>query len=283
MLMTTKPMCIHRYLTKCVTTIQPPGMADFIRGTIALFNYSQQYNFKLCLDNTCHPIYAFLQDNDNFINNNSIPVIELLPLLSYATIQECLHNLFNKNETFSIMTNSYYRDDNWGDITPECKQFMQEIFTPTVEFREYIDNVRINFKMPEIYDIIHIRFGDEFLIGNLIMHDNTFYMYSGKIHQILQTYPCRRFILIADSCAIACRLAEQHPALTYWNNSKIHLGSLAHNWSGIDYDNIDMQSICDTLADFFIMSKAQHIHSINGSGFSIACGLIFGIPITQFS
>lgn len=277
----TQPMCIHRYLTQTVTTIQPPGMADFIRGTIALFNYSKQYNFNLLLDNTCHPMFAFLQNNDAcFINNNSIPVIELLPLLSYAYIRQELQRLFEQNETFSVMTNSFYRDDNWGDITPECQQFLQMVFTPTVEFQNYIDNVRINCKFPETYDIIHIRLGDHFLIGNLY-DDNAFYMCSGKIHQILRTHPERNFVLLADSPIIALKLAEQHPALTYWNNSKIHLGSLAHNWAKFDSNNVDFHSICDTLADFFIMSKAQHIQSINGSGFSVACGLIFDIPITN--
>jgi hypothetical protein len=31
-----EPKCIHNYLTKCSTNPQPPGFADFLRGTIAL-------------------------------------------------------------------------------------------------------------------------------------------------------------------------------------------------------------------------------------------------------
>jgi hypothetical protein len=283
MMTSEKPICIHRYLTQCATNPQPPGMADFIRGTIALFNYSQQYNFNILLDNTCHPIFAFLQNNhEYFINNTSIPVIELLSPISYAIIRQKLQNLFEQNASFSIITNSFYRDDNWGDITPQCQQFLQRIFTPTVDLQNYIDNVRINCKIPETYDIIHIRMGDHFLIGNL-NHDDTFYMYSGKIDKILRTHPDRNFVLISDSITIARKLAEHHTTLTYWNNSKIHLGSLAHNWKKFDNNNIDYPSIRDTLADFFIMSKAQHIHSINRSGFNVACGLIFGIPIIPFS
>jgi hypothetical protein len=278
-----KPICIHRYLTQTVTNPQPPGMADFIRGTIALFNYSQQYNFNILLDNTCHPMFAFLQNNhEYFINNTSIPVIELLPPLSYAVIRQKLQKLFEKNASFSVMTNSFYRHHNWGDITPQCQQFLQQIFTPTVELQNYIDNVRVNCKIPETYDIIHIRMGDSFLIGNLY-DDNAFYVCSGKIHQILQRHPDRNFVLLSDTAIIARKLAEHHPTLTYWNNSKIHLGSLAHNWEKFDSNNVDFHSICDTLADFFIMSKAQHIHSINGSGFNVACGLIFGIPVIPFS
>jgi hypothetical protein len=124
MMTSEKPICIHRYLTQSATTPQPPGMADFIRGTIALFNYSQQYNFNILLDNTCHPIFAFLQNNhEYFINNTSIPLIELLPPLSYPDIRQKLQKLFEQNASFSIMTNSFYRDDNWGDITPNANSF----------------------------------------------------------------------------------------------------------------------------------------------------------------
>ncbi len=35
----TQPICIHRYLTECASNPQPPGMADFIRGTIATYLY----------------------------------------------------------------------------------------------------------------------------------------------------------------------------------------------------------------------------------------------------
>ena len=38
-------ICIHKYLTTCKTIPQPPGLADFIRGSIALFNYSKKYNY----------------------------------------------------------------------------------------------------------------------------------------------------------------------------------------------------------------------------------------------
>ena len=43
------PKCIHTYLRICNTNPQPPGIADFIRGTICLFQECQKYNYTFLL------------------------------------------------------------------------------------------------------------------------------------------------------------------------------------------------------------------------------------------
>ncbi len=37
--------CIHQYLTKCKTNPQPPGFADFLRGTRTLYLLSKKYDY----------------------------------------------------------------------------------------------------------------------------------------------------------------------------------------------------------------------------------------------
>jgi hypothetical protein len=37
--------CIHTYLKTCKTIVIPPGFGDFLRGTVALYNYSKKYKY----------------------------------------------------------------------------------------------------------------------------------------------------------------------------------------------------------------------------------------------
>ena len=79
--------CIHHYLTKCVTNPQPPCFADFLRGTIALYNFSKEYGYKLLLDGSEHPLFHFLKKNNNIIINNPYSnTEEYLPPVSYNHI-----------------------------------------------------------------------------------------------------------------------------------------------------------------------------------------------------
>ena len=63
----TNRICVHKYLSNCTTNPQPPGFADFLRGTITLYNLSQQYNYNLYVDNS-HIIFKYLKHNVNIIN-----------------------------------------------------------------------------------------------------------------------------------------------------------------------------------------------------------------------
>ena len=60
-------LCIHKYLTKCLTNPQPPGFADFLRGTISFYNFSKKYSYKLFLDCSEHTLFHFLKNNKNII------------------------------------------------------------------------------------------------------------------------------------------------------------------------------------------------------------------------
>ena len=55
--------CIHHYLTECKTVEQPPGFADFLRGTLALYKLSKQYKYRFELERT-HPVFSYLKTSD---------------------------------------------------------------------------------------------------------------------------------------------------------------------------------------------------------------------------
>lgn len=273
-------ICIHNYLTTCKTNPQPPGLGDFIRGTIALFNYSKKYNYNFYIDNS-HPIFQYLLKNPLIIKNDNLKeTLELLPPLSYNYIDNQINEIFLKNKSFCIMTNSFYTKntnnslENFGDISFECKHFLRQIFTPNSDLKKSINIVfeGLNINKNEEFNIIHLRLGDNF-IHNDIFDEGTCNILNNKIHDILLNNKNTKSLLLSDSSKIAIKLKEYNPELYYWDNKKIHIGDLKYS------DDINL-AIKDTLIDFFIMCKAKNIYSYafnSLSGFSKIVSLIFDI------
>jgi hypothetical protein len=91
-----------------------------------------------------------------------------------------------------------------------------------------------------------------------------------KVSRLLANNKNTKIILLSDSSSIANKLKACNSELFYWENKKIHLGKLKS-------DNVE-QSVRDTLADFFIMTRCEKIYhyAFNGiSGFSKLVSLIY--------
>ena len=275
-----KNICIHKYLTICKTNPQPPGLGDFIRGTISLFNYSHTYNYDLFIDNS-HPMFKHLLKNQLIIQNTQLKEThELLPPISYEEIDEQLNKLFKQNNSFCVMTNSFYSKnkygilENFGDISFECKHFLRQIFTPNADLKKSINNVfeELNINQNNNYNVIHLRLGDNFIHNN-IFDQNIFEILNSKINKLLDNHKNDKFILLSDSSEISNKLKQQNHELYYWKNKKIHIGDLKNT------ENTDL-AVKDTFIDFFIMSQSMKIYSYafnNISGFSKMVSIIFDI------
>jgi hypothetical protein len=270
--------CVHKYLTKCSTNSQPPGFSDFLRGTIALYNFSKMYNYKLFID--CqHPLFNFLKPNKNIIYSNiNSKVDELIPPLSYEDIYLKLNDNFNSGKPLTVITNSFYNLQgnilsNFGQISDDCADYIKDILSPSIE----VEN-KLNFVFSSIYKInmndsfkvIHLRFGDKYIHEN-IFDDVIYRQYYSKIYSIINQNKNEKYILISDSSEMAKKLKIDIPELFYWDNSKIHLGDLI---------NIENSKILDTMVDFFIISRSKEIIS-NGSGFSHINSVIYNIKYRQ--
>ena len=281
--------CIHKYTLKCQTNPQPPGFADFLRGTIALFYFSQKYGYSLLIDSE-HPLFKFLKNNSKFtLCNASEQILEFLPPSSYDEIYVKLENTFNKGDSFSLITNSFYdyqygRLSNFGNISHSCRQYMQDILQPSIEIEnrlQYLSNYvyKINFSDP--FKVIHLRCGD-ICIHSDVYDDNLYNRCYNKICEIMNQDVNIPYILLSDSSSIANKLKENITNLHYFANKKIHMGDLKfHEKDDSCYNNMSYSdsAIFDTLVDFFIMSKAiTIIVPLVDSGFSKVASVIYNIP-----
>jgi hypothetical protein len=236
-----------------------------------LYIFAKKYDYTLCID-TSHPVFNYLKGNYEYTGYTE----ELLPPLSYKNIYSLLDNKFKSKKSFSIMTNSFYNLQNgilsnYGEITSDCANYMKDILTPTIEVENklaYIFNNVYEINMNTPFNVIHLRFGDIFIENN-IYNDKMYELYYNKINKLINKNKLNeKYVLISDSDEIAKKLKTNIPELLYWNNSKIHLGSLTQFKSNSD--------ILDTLVDFFIISKSKEIFS-NGSGFSNINSIIYNI------
>jgi hypothetical protein len=270
-------VCVHNYLTKCITNPQPPGFADFLRGTIALYIFAKKYNYTLSIDRS-HPVFNYLKGAHEY-SEYSEYIEELLPPLSYQNIYSILENKFKSRKSFSIMTNSFYNlqngvVSNYGEITSDCANYMKDLLSPTLKVENklsYVFNEVYKINMNDRFNIIHLRFGDIFIENN-VYNDQMYELYYNKINKLINENKLNeKYVLISDSAEIAKKLKTNIPELLYWDNTKIHLGSLKKSMeSGSNFD------ILDTIVDFFIISKSKEIFS-NGSGFSNINSIIYNI------
>ena len=280
--MSNQLICVHTYLQQCKTTPQPPGLADFLRGTVALFNFSKQYNYKLLID-TRHPLFNFLEPSEYSIvlNDNNLEPVEFLPPMSYINIFNSLENMFKSGINFITMTNSFYKETNksqltqFGELTNDCKAFLQILLQPSNIVKENMNNLLYNVYGTDVYKVIHLRCGDQCIYHKLIIEEtyNTFY---DKITQYINQNEPANYILISDGNMIAYELTKAIPNLKYHYNQPIHLG---------DLKNYSDKAMLDTLTDFFILSKSTEIIALSnypgGSGFSRIVSLIFDIKYTN--
>jgi len=265
------PFCIHSYSTKKEVNKLPPGFGDFLRGTIALYNLSKKYNYKLYIDSQSHPLFEFLKETPHSIKNTSETVIDYTPntIPEYHTIEECLIKKFESKDSFACVTNSLYTKkedklENWGPITEDCAAFMKEILQPNDLLKKEIFNAykEMNLDTSRGYATVHMRFGDEALIEKKYSTDASL-MVSNVLKKIMQDNPRTQIVFLSDSTIMANQIQAMTPGIYYWNSKKVHLGNLD-----------DKSAILNTMVDFFILANSDVIIG-NRSGFSLASTVIF--------
>ena len=101
--MVTKELVIHRYTNQCKTVQLPPGFADFLKGTLYLYQSSLQIpNMELLVDFSHHPVGMFI---DPMPKNMEKPYDEWIQKIDMSTeITECFNqNSYKVKEMLQIL------------------------------------------------------------------------------------------------------------------------------------------------------------------------------------
>lgn len=275
---TINPEVVHTYLqnTTVNTKIggQPPGFADYLRGTMALYQYCKKYNYTLKFDINCHPIFKYLSIPSKLITKKQYShTFELLPPYGYQEMPCILDAMFGSGTDFSILTNCFYNES--VDLN-DTYQFMKSFLIPTGIINESISKIKqtINIDFNKPYTIIHTRLGDRYLVDKKTIKVEEIIKIRTEINKI-KNKENRQILFIADSKEIKDHIND---ICATTSTEPIHTGSL-------DITDID-EKLITTLSEFFIMAGSSEIYCLNywgGSGFSMTCSKIFSIPYYTIS
>lgn len=268
---------IHKYVTQCQTTNQAPGFADFLRGTVALYQKCELYNnHKLYIDYDIHPIFSFFKYDKNIYikddnKNNFYEIIYSKNFITYDKIDSYIKKIFDKSISFSILTNSIY----YQPINQSCKNFLRTLTCPSNQLMDVIEDKKNNLKIiSKKYNCLHIRFGDYLLSykDQYNLHQLNIVFEKIKNSNIIN-YP---LVLITDSKKMGQIIKRKIPEILYIDNNKTHSGNIHHNIEGLR----------DVLIDFSLMNNANTIYSIcfhpwGSSGFSNFASIIHDIPLIK--
>lgn len=252
-------ICVHNYLNKCETGSKPPGLIDFLRGTLALFKYSKKYNYKLIINKTIHPVFKFFKENEYYLDISPSKVSNVFELLSQSSaifVDHILERLFQTGNEIHLITNCLLETKH--NIDNESKEFIKTLLTPNdfllkKLYKVYADLGMIAIGSNDIpaYQCLHIRFGDFFIDNDTIDYSIISSIYP-TISDIVSSNDIPT-LLISDSSQMAKEIQRLNKGIYYWDNNKVHMGDIG------DKDD----KIVDTLIDVLLLSKSCKIYTIN--------------------
>ena len=275
--------CITSYIENCKTNKQSPGLGDFIRGCLALINFCEKHNYKFYINKDSHEMFSFFENSEFYIDNNdeklkkNKDVLELLPPMSYNSINNELEKLFYSKQNMNILTSGFYNyPHNYGPINTYQYNIIKKIFTPTQTFKNKIDDV---FKELDVeknkYSVLHIRAGDKLILNDRIE--------TTLLQNVINIIDKNKIIkettvLVTDSTQLALELNKRYHLLKYYNTKKIHLGDRY-----LKDTLLKKEYIKNTLIDFYLIYYSKNINAIPGSGFSTIASLLGKQNYVQYS
>jgi hypothetical protein len=267
------------------------GLGDFIRGSYFLMEFCKKYNFNYFIDFSNHPIKYFLRkynkiqlnekikniykqinkfeldnfnpviDNNKFINNYSNKEI-------YFNFVEYLSNQTKNEENIFIYTITF---PNEGLIN-NYKKIIRNNLEPTDKM-----NLLVNMKLKildlkkYLYEVIHIRCGDEYLSDKIIDSDKININFI--LSELDELNPNKKYLLISDNNNIKSFIKKKYNFINILYHDIIHTGETRE---------IILKQLENTMLDFYLISKSKNVMSYSvyqhGTGFSKWCAFTYDIP-----
>jgi hypothetical protein len=268
-------------LTKVVNIFQKTyvngkgnGFGDFLRGSVFLLQIALTYGLEFDVDYGNHIISKFLYKEQESVYSE-IKYDKVFYIIGdWKPLNEKLYGEFI-DYLNSITTNIeffYTNNAPLHPITDFQKNIIKKSFLPNKMLKDEIEQTMCNLGLIEKqFNCIHIRTGDRFLLFNEIDHSLFIKIAKTMNSKII---PGNKYLILSDSAELKTLLKTKFSNLIIWVNDIIHLGEIDDNSKVHD-------GVKDTLVDFFIMSKSNHIHGItvyeHGTGFSEYCSKLFDI------
>lgn len=269
---------IHVYTNNCYNIIYDEkkidtywGLGDILRGTIKLYQLSEILNFNLIVDFQLHPISKYLELKNHIYQDIVLRCKDNIVYYEFDKLEDSIINFLNSDKSFMLL-NTNDKIINDFPITENCRIFIKDLLKPKPEFQEFILK-KLNQLPFRLFNIVHIRFSDNFQNKEKIINKIDFFNYYKDYIKILKQYTNKNYIIISDNEQFKSGLKKYYSNY-YISDSKVcHLGK----------KNNKEENIRDTLAEFFLISYSQSIKTYSfyywTSGYVERIHQIYNIPL----
>ena len=245
------------------------GMGDMMRSIYGMYKKSKEYNFKLIIDISNHPISKYLE---NIMHDYISPMNDIIHTIPYlvgdkvdAHIKEHMNS---PNEVTYIGGHCGLDAYHPSEYDQETKIFIKRMIRPNTEFLSFFNEKIGNWNVSDI-DVIHYRLGDNELVLHNVNTNKIEYCYQHMLQQLNDN-----MILLTDSSALK----------SYVKEKKCNVQIFDHDIGHIGYDTSE-HKIMNSLFEYFLLTKVKSIktHSVYAwiSGFTYSIHKIYDIPITS--
>ena len=286
-----KTITIENVYQERYNNINATGLGDFIRGSYFLMEFCDKNNISFNINILNHPISQFLEIYQNkkplIINNiNKFEELNFQPHISNNNIITNIYNsstnnkfiyYLSKQRVFNKKIYTYIISYPSKKIDEKHKEYMKQILQPCKQLELIVDNTLLQLELvKKQFTIIHIRYGDDFLI-------NKKYQIKKNHLEIIQNILDKldlnqKYLLISDSIIIKNILSLKYPFI------KTHFNKISHTGEGTQLETDKLQN---TMIDFYMFSHAYYVIAFSiyqhGTGFSKWSTETYSVPyICQF-
>jgi len=264
--MDKKRVFIHSYQTDCSTVKQPPGLGDFLRGTITLYQLSRRYGFTLKLDFTEHPVFCYFEAVDRVSKRGKRQINEFFNQKN-DELERFVAACSSVGPTF-ILTHAV----PFQPVDDECRAFLCARLRPTKELAQHVNLLRQHLCLDR-YCTVHLRMGDLQMEGQPAVPSVVTEWFRRRIVPVWGG----EVLVVSDNQYVKNELAREFGVKVVSDVKPVHLGEYQPRVS-------DDGQVRDTLAEFLLMSQSQQIYRYSvypwGSGFSDICAMLYQVPLT---
>lgn len=296
--MNNENIIVHRYLHKCKTVAQPPGLADFLKGTLYLYQQSKRGGvvgaYHLVVDFSHHPMGMFVIPLHE--QHSTKLYQETLTQRTDVHVEECFNQQrhvirgivadlqrqsTDKNTTtYAVCHESYDNfDSHDSNVLPtEDQEFMKSVLTFHPELIDIADDIQSELGLSDDFCVIHLRMGDiqsaqECANSAQLAHVEAY------IQRVVLPQWGNRILVLSDSYYTKKYLSTKYN-LKCTPITPVHMGeAVAFLHRG---ELASPTDIGHTLVEFILLSRSKtiYVYSVYAwhSGFSKVCAHIYGIP-----
>ena len=252
-----------------------PGLGDFIRGCLTLYQLAKKYNYNFEIDFASHPFNDLLVNTCTCLYPHKY-VPEFFNDNCYC-IEPFIASIQGEDYVF-LTTHAFYNPPyHLYPIDDECRQAVVSkiILQPHVQ-------AKLNYwqsLLPPDYCTIHVRKGDRHNTNATI--DEVIDKLKTYVETVIVPKYHQNVLLLTDSVALKEKLQQLY-GFHITNIAPSHVGGIqASEFKPInECDNPDYMG---ALIEFLLMSRSKEIYRYSsycwGSNFSNMCGKLYNIPV----